>query len=326
MRISVVVPVYGCRPCLPELCERLFATAEQLGTEMDVVLVNDASPDCAWDIICELALLDPRVKGVNLSRNFGQHYAISAGLQYATGDWIVVMDCDLQDQPEELAKLYAKAQEGYDVVYGRRHDRQDSFLKRTGSALFYKALSFLTDTQLDPTIANFSIASRRVIEAVRAMGERNQFYPLRLKWVGFRTTAIDIAHAARAEGKSSYSFRKLARLAIDVVVTHSHKPLTLSVYFGFSMALFALAYAAWLTLRYFLYHVPVEGWTSVIVSIWLLGGLVFANLGVLGLYLGKVFEEVKGRPLFIVAETINVQEHRPADVEEAERCVLAGSE
>lgn len=324
MRISVVVPVYGCRRCLPELCQRLFATADRLGTDMDIVLVNDASPDCAWDIIRELALLDPRIKGVNLSRNFGQHYAISAGLRYATGDWTVVMDCDLQDQPEELAKLYAKGQEGYDVVFGRRHARQDSLFKRTSSALFYKVLSFLTDTQLDPTIANYSIASRKVIEAISAMGERSQFYPLRLKWVGFKSTAIDIAHAARTEGKSSYSFHKLARLAIDVVVTHSHKPLTLSVYFGFSMALFALAYAAWLTVRYFLYDVPVEGWTSVIVSIWLLSGLIFANLGVLGLYLGKVFEEVKGRPLFIVSDTVNLSERDRARLDEAEPCAMAG--
>lgn len=306
MRISVVVPVYGCRPCLPELCRRLLATAGSLNVEMDVILVNDASPDCAWDTICELALLDRRVQGVNLSRNFGQHYAISAGLQYATGDWTVVMDCDLQDQPEELPKLYAKAQEGFDIVFGRRHERQDSWLKRQGSEWFYRVLSFLTDTKLDPTIANYSIVSRRVIEAVRSIGERNRAYPLLLRWVGFKTTSVDIAHAARTVGKTSYNFRKLLKLAIDLVVTHSHKPLTLSVYFGFTMALVALMYAAWIIVRYFLFGVTVEGWTSVFVSIWLLSGLLFANLGVLGLYLGKVFEEVKGRPLFIVADTINV--------------------
>ncbi|MCF6200900.1 MAG: glycosyltransferase family 2 protein [Hydrogenimonas sp.] len=301
--ISVVTPVYGCARALPELYERLVETLSQITKNFEIIMVNDQSPDEAWKIIIQLAAKDPRVKGINLSRNFGQHRAITAGLDFADGEWVVVMDCDLQDQPEEIIKLYNKAQEGYDVVFGRRAERKDSFLKKLSSKLFYTLFKFISGMEADGSTANFSIISHKVVNAFRNMREQNRGYAPFIFWLGFKRANIDIEHAQRPHGKSSYSLRKLIALAVDSIVAHSNKPLRLSIEFGFLMTFLSLAYALWLVIRYFAFGVPVAGWTSVMVSIYLIGGLLFANMGILGLYIGKVFNETKNRPIYVVSET-----------------------
>ncbi len=266
-------------------------------------MVNDASPDNAWEVITTLSNKDKRVKGINLSRNFGQHYAITAGLDFANGKWVVVMDCDLQDQPEEIIKLYNKAIEGYDIVFGQRVQRKDSYFKRLGSKLFYKVYDYFTESKVDNSVANFSIISYKVVEKLRTLREQNRSYPLFINWVGFKRANINIEHAPREEGKSSYTFKKLVNLAIDSIVSQSNKPLRLSIQFGFIVSFISIIYALWLVIRYFIYSTPVEGWTSVMVSIYFIGGLLFANMGILGLYIGKTFDESKNRPLYIVKET-----------------------
>lgn len=307
--ISVVTPVYGCGVNLEQLYARLKKTLPTITEDFEIIMINDASPDDAWKTIRALSSRDERVKGINFSRNFGQHRAITAGLDYAKGDWIVVMDCDLQDRPEEIVKLYNKAQEGYDVVFGRRHQRKDSSLKRLGSKLFYKTLDYFTESKIDSSIANFSIISSNVVRQLKKLREQNRLYPLFVSWVGFKRTDIDIEHAQREEGESSYTFQKLVNLAIDAIVSQSNKPLKLAIKFGFTMALLSLAYALWLVLRYFVFSIPVAGWTSVMVSIYFIGGLLFANMGVLGLYIGKTFDETKNRPLYLVEETTFEEEH-----------------
>lgn len=302
IHISVVTPVYGCGTSLEALYERLEKTLSSITSEFEIIMINDASPDHAWESIKSLAARDNRVKGINLSRNFGQHRAITAGLDYAKGDWVVVMDCDLQDQPEEIVKLYNKAQEGHDVVFGRRHQRKDSFFKILGSKLFYKILDYFTESKIDNSVANFSIISSNVVDQLRKLREQNRLYPLFVNWVGFKRIDIDIDHADREEGKSSYTLRKLVNLAIDGIVSQSNKPLRLAIKFGFIMSLFSLIYSIWLIFRYFFYSVPVEGWTSVMVSIYFIGGLLFANMGILGLYIGKTFDETKNRPLYLIQE------------------------
>ena len=301
--VSIVTPVYGCCASLPALYQRLERTLSSITDTFEIIMVNDASPDGAWDEIEKLARQDSRVKGINLSRNFGQHRAITAGLDYAEGDWVVVMDCDLQDQPEEILKLYNKAQEGYDVVFGRRHQRKDTSLKIWGSKLFHKILGYFTESKIDNSVANFSIVSSNVVRQLKKLREQNRMYPLFVNWLGFKRTDIDIEHAQREEGKSSYTFTKLVDLAIDAIVSQSNKPLKLAIKFGFIMALLSLIYAVWLILRYFIFAIPVEGWTSVMVSIYFIAGLLFANMGVLGLYIGKTFDETKNRPLYIVERT-----------------------
>jgi len=308
--ISVVTPVYGCGDCLEQLYNRLKITLSTINDNFEIIMVNDASLDNAWDIITQLAKQDDRIKGINLSRNFGQHKAITAGLDYASGEWIVVMDCDLQDKPEEIIKLYNKAQEGYDVVFGRRAVRQDSFLKKLSSKLFYKMFDYFTDTKTDNTIANFSIISKKVLLTLRRYKEQNRSYALFVNLVGFKRADIDIIHASREIGESSYTLSKLINLAIDGIVSQSNKPLKLSIKFGFLISFIAFIYALWLILRYMIYGINVAGWTSVMVSIYLIAGLLFLNLGFLGLYIGKIFDETKNRPLYIIDDKINFEDNK----------------
>lgn len=304
--ISVVSPVYGCCESLTPLYERLKETLTTITGEFEIILVNDDSPDDSWSEITNLCKKDNRVKGINLSRNFGQHYAITAGLEYALGDWVIVMDCDLQDKPEELVKLYNKAKEGYDIVFGRRYQRQDKFLKRLSSKLFYKVYDYFTEGYTDSAVANYSIVSKSVVNSYKKLKEQNRSYPLFINWLGFKKTNVDIEHMGRESGNSSYTLSKLLLLAADSIVSQSNKPLRLSIQFGFLLAFSSLIYASWLMIRYFLYSIPVEGWTSVMVSLYLLAGMLFVNLGFLGLYIGKIFNETKARPLYLIKESINI--------------------
>lgn len=306
IKISVVSPVYGCKACLYELHERLVHALTQISESFEIILVNDACPQNSWEHIEALCKQDTRVKGINLSRNFGQHYAITAGLDHSRGEWVVVMDCDLQDQPEEIIKLYAKAQEGYDIVFGRREERQDSFLKKLGSQVFNKVLEYFTETKHDNTIANFGIYARKVVDTINSYREHSRDFLLFARMVGFKKTEIKIDHASRAHGQSSYNLKKLIKLAIDSIISHSNKPLRLSIELGFAISTISLIFAFWLVIRYFFFHTPTEGWTSLMVSMFFMFGLLFAIIGITGLYIGKIFDEVKHRPLYIIQETINL--------------------
>lgn len=311
--ITIITPVYKSEDCLVELYKRLKDVLTSMTSQFEIIMVNDDSPDNSWQVIQRLSTLDTRVKGLHLSRNFGQHHAITAGMDVAQGDWTVVMDCDLQDQPEEIPKLYKKAQEGYDVVFGRRVQRQDRFMKKWRSKMFYKVLDYFTETKSDTTIANFSICAKNVVDNFNNLREQNRSFPFFVQWMGFHSTSVDIEHGDRFAGKSSYNFGKLMNLAIDSVLSQSNKPLRLSIKFGFLISFGSLLYGLYLMYRYFFLFQPVPGWTSVMVSIYFVGGLMFANLGILGLYLGKVFDEVKGRPLYIVQEAVGFHEENEKD-------------
>ena len=193
--ISVVSPVYGCSTCIYELYSRLKETLEKISCQFEIIFINDASPDEAWLQITEIAKKDRRVKGINLSRNFGQHYAISAGLDHCSGEWVVVMDCDLQDQPEEIPKFYQKAMEGFDIVYGKRVERKDTFKKKISSKFFSLLLQLLSGEKIDSSIGNFSIVSRRVILKLNSFSELNRNYGLFLFWLGYKSSSIEIDHA-----------------------------------------------------------------------------------------------------------------------------------
>jgi dolichol-phosphate mannosyltransferase len=290
---------------LEELYERLARSLSAISPDYEIILVNDACPQGSWEVIRKLAEKDPKVLGIDFSRNFGQHYAITAGVDHAEGDWVVVMDGDLQDQPEEIEKMYRYALDhDFDVVFGRRHRRKDSLFKRTCSRLFFRVYGYFTESTFDNTVANFSIARRQVIQNFRKLREHNRSYNFFVRWMGFKTGFVDIAHAERTQGKSSYNLKKLLHLAGDNIVAHSNKPLHLSIVFGFGVALLSFLYAMHIILRYFLQGIKAPGWTSVIVSIWFIGGLMFANLGLLGLYIGKIFNETKNRPLYIIKQTV----------------------
>lgn len=309
--ISVVTPVYGCSNCLEELYERLTITLEDMVADFEIIFVNDASPDKAWEKIVKLSEKDARIKGLSLSRNFGQHHAITAGLDYAEGDWVVVMDCDLQDLPEEIPRLYAKALEGYDVVFGSRIVRQDNWFKKQASKFFYKIYDYLTERASDYTVANFSISSKKVIKGFRQMREQNRIFPLFIQWMGYKTASLPIEHHERKKGKSSYSLRRLITLGTDVLISQSNKPLRFSIQLGFIISLISFLYGVYLFIRYFFLSETVQGWTSVMVSIWFIAGLIFFNFGIIGLYIGKIFNETKGRPLYLIREkTKNIENQK----------------
>ena len=300
--ISIISPVYGAEKTLPILCQQIIDTVSTITENFEIILVNDQSPDAAWDVIKSLAVKDPRIKGIDLSRNFGQHAAITAGMDACDGDWVVVMDCDLQDQPKEIIKMYEKAQEGYEVVFGRRHERKDGFIKQKLAHAYRKVYDYFTENESDRTVANFGVYHRKVVDAYLQMGEQNRTFQIFIRWLGFKTTSVNIEHANRYEGSSGYTFSRLMQMALRNIIAQSNKPLKVSIKFGFTMALLSMLYAFYRVLQYFIYGVEVEGWTSVIVSIYFIGGLLFANLGILGLYIGKIFDETKSRPLFVIRE------------------------
>ena len=311
VEISVVAPVYKCGNCVAELHRQLMAALEPLAISFELILVNDGCPADSWRDILAVTARDTRVKALDLSRNFGQHYAIAAGVHRSSGNWVVVMDCDLQDRPAEIPNLYRKAQEGYDVVYALRNERHDSWLKRTLSRSFCMVYNLLSDQQIDPRSCNFSIASRQVVDAYCQLKELNQSYTLLLRWLGFRSAHLLVDHADRFAGKSAYNLRRGFLLAVESITSQSNKPLILSIRAGFLMSASAVAASFFYVIRYFTRGVGVAGWTSVIVSIFFIGGLILANLGVIGLYLGKVFNEVKERPLYIVRDEVNFDGQPP---------------
>lgn len=305
MDISVVIPVYGCRAAIPELYDRLCKSLEKIIEDFEIILVDDCCPQNSWEEIEKVCQKDTRVVGLRLSRNFGQIKAITAGLDQSKGDWVVVMDCDLQDRPEAIGDLYKKAQEGYDVVFARRKDRKDTALTKFLSKFFYKIYDYFTDGNFDNAICNFSISKRIVIDSYCRMREQNRAYTLFIKWLGFKQATIDADADARFEGKSSYNFRRKIKMAFEFITSQSNKPLLFSVKGGFVIALISFVYIISLIIRKLVIGNVDIGWTSVIASIYLIGGILLCAIGVVGIYVGNIFNEAKKRPLYIVAERLN---------------------
>lgn len=306
--LSVVSPVFRSRACVAPLCERITKAVSDLPgfTEHEIILVEDCGGDGSWEAIVEQARLDPHVRAIQLSRNFGQHHAITAGLDYCRGDWVVVLDCDLQDRPEEIPKLWAKAQEGFDVVCARRGLRRDPLGKRIMSRLFHVVFEWLSGLHYDPQVANFRIINRRVVDACLSMREAARGFSIQVHWLGFRTAYVDVTHAERHAGGTTYSMVKLLRLATDCILSYSNRPLRLTIWAGTSIFLCSVAAAAWILFRKLTWGIPVDGWTSLILSVWAFGGLIIANLGIIGLYLGRIYDETKRRPLYAVAREVNL--------------------
>jgi glycosyltransferase involved in cell wall biosynthesis len=304
--LSIVSPVYRAEDCLPELYRRLVAVAEKITPDFELVLVEDRGPDGSWRVLEQLAAADRRVKSLRLSRNCGQHYAITAGLDHAEGDWVVVMDCDLQDPPEEIETLYRKAQEGYDVVFARRRDRTDSLAKTLPGTAFYAFLSWLTAEPYDRTIANFSISARKVVLGFRRYREQDRSFPMIMRRLGFERATVDVAHAPRFAGATSYNLRKLLAFALQNVVAASTRPLVMSVQFGLFIAVASLGFSAYVLTQYLRHRIMVPGWATLALLLSFLFGLLFIQLGVIGLYLGRTFEQARNRPLYHVADARNV--------------------
>jgi polyisoprenyl-phosphate glycosyltransferase len=306
--VSVVAPIYREEGNVPELVRRLTESLQRVTENFEIVLVEDAGGDRSWDRIAEAAAKDPRVKGLRFSRNFGQHYAITAGLEMVSGDWVVVMDGDLQDRPEVIPDLYAKAQEGYDVVFVERQSRPEGKLYMWLQRTFYLLLRFLAGTEYDPRHGNFSIVSQKVVNGFRSLNENLRFYGGIVWWLGYRRASIPAAHGQRFAGRSVYTLGKRVHLAVAIILAHSDRPLRFAIGIGLVMALLSFVYGLYIVLRAVFGDVAVQGWASLIVSIYFVGGLILFVLGIMGLYIGKLYQEAKHRPLYIVAESIGFED------------------
>ncbi len=298
VELSVVVPVYGCADCLAALHDRVTRSVTQVTERYELVLVDDRSLDDGWAMLQRLARADAHVRAFRLSRNFGQDAAITAGLAQARGRWAVVMDCDLQEAPEDIPRLWAAAGEGYDVVRTiRRGWRHSAFRRWTSRA--YRKLTLETDVR--PDYSNLSLLSRRVIDAFLRLRDRDREYMIALDWLGFDSTAIEIEHHARHAGESGYTLERLVRVALDGIFFRSTVLLRVVVLVGFIVALVGMVLAGFEVVDYFLENdKAVPGYTSLAVLLLVLAGFIIVSVGVVGLYVGRIFEQVKDRPLFLI--------------------------
>ena len=302
-KISVVSPVYGCAECLFELCHRLKNSLDEITDDYEIILVNDASRDDSWKTICELSSQDKRVKGINFSRNFGQHYAISAGLDVAAGDWVVVMDCDLQDRPEDIIRLYEKAEEGFDIVCA--HDPHSTSHRWT-SKLYYKLHKALSKEEtFNPS---FMMISKKVVLTMRRFREKHRLILKLVQYVGFSRIDVRVTHEERASGKSAYTFLMRARLAFFGIVSSTTRLLRAGIVFGVATSVISFLFGLYVLISKLTAENYAAGWSSIIVSIFFVGGIIMILLGIIGVYLEVVFDEVKNRPLYIIKDMTNIEE------------------
>ncbi len=303
-RISFVSPVYQAEKSLDKLLFEIQRVMKDIGETYEIIFVDDRSTDKSWEVLQRLSSTHSEVRSFRLSKNFGQHPAILAGLSQSKGEWVVVLDCDLQDQPMEVLKLYNKTKEGYDIVLAKRKFRNDSIIKKFSSFLFSKIFSYFTNTRYDNEVANFGIYHKKVIQSILQISDYIQFFPLFVKLVGYNSTAVEVKHASRTEGKSNYSYKKLVKLAFNVIISYSNKPLKIFVKLGLS-----ISFISFLVGLYHLYlaltnQILVLGYSSLIISIWFLSGVMITIIGVCGLYIGKIFDQTKRRPIYIIDEIL----------------------
>lgn len=303
VEISVVIAVYRCAECLPALYDRLVEALEPLADSFEIVFVDDRSPDDSWAYLSGLAQQDERVRAIRLSRNFGQHAAITAGLADSRGAWTVVMDCDLQDPPEEIPRLLEKAREGHEIVLSKRIRRHQSALRRLAGRAYFRVRNFFMRMDMGTEYSTLSVLSRKVVDAFLDVRDRDRQYMLIVYWLGFDRAEIEIEHAERLAGKSAYTMRQLIQVAIEGFFFETTILLRWIVYLGFALALLGALLAAWFVIAFFLFD-PYPGWTSVAVLLLVVGGFIITSLGVTGLYIGKIFGQVKDRPLYVVDDVV----------------------
>lgn len=306
--ISVVVPVYKAEKIVEELVTRIEAELVKINVNYEIILIEDCSPDSSWDVICKVANRNNKVKGVRFSRNFGQHIAIKSGLELSEGDCCIVMDCDLQDDPIYFHALVEEWQKGNEIVYAQKEKRSHSKFKNITASIFNSIFNLLVESDRSKTSSNigsFSLISRKVVNAFNQYNDYQFHYLMVLRWLGFKASYITIKHRERMEGKSSYTFKKLMEHAIVGIVYQSDKLLRLSIYLGFLFSAFSMIAILVVVIKYFVSGFQ-SGWASMFVLILFSTGLLLMAIGILGLYLGKVFEQVKQRPQYVIDKTINL--------------------
>lgn len=304
VKISIVSPVYRTEKIIPELVRRVSEEVSKISDNFEIILVEDGSPDNSWQVIEKICAENKKIKGISLSRNFGQHYAVTAGVNKATGDFIVIMDCDLQDNPADIALLYQKFKEGNEIVFTRRKNRQHGFFKRLNSRIYNLLFRIFSERQYDVNAGSLVGFGKNAREAFSRFPDKDRLYLQILKWIGFRSTYVEVEHQPRFEGKSSYNYFKLFHMALQGWTSHSDKMLKFSIYIGFFMAFLSFLLGLTIIYRYFVENLQ-PGWPSIIVAILFSTGLILISIGIAGIYIGKTFEQAKNRPLYIIQKELN---------------------
>jgi dolichol-phosphate mannosyltransferase len=303
--LSVVIPVYNESSLIDELVKRVKTNVKLITEDFEIIIVDDGSQDNTWNLIENEAKSENRIKGIKFSRNFGHHYAITAGLHNSDGEWVVVMDGDLQDRPEVIPDLYKKAQEGFDVVFVSRQNRPEKLYYRILQKIFYQVLRTLSGINFDSRQANFSIIRKKVIEAFKKFPESARFYGSTIIWLGFKRTFIVADHGVRYSGRPSYTIKKRFKLASDIILSFSERPLKFAIVFGLLISTISIFLAARIVYGSFKWGDEVSTWSSIVTTILFSTGVILVLTGIIGIYIGEIFKQVKNRPLYVIDEVIN---------------------
>ncbi len=311
--LSLVLPVFNEEPVIPELLKRLAEFLKEVGVTWEVVFVNDGSRDRSFEMLKEACASEPRFKLISFARNFGHQFAITAGVDYAEGEAVVVMDADLQDPPSVVSDMLKKWREGFDVVYGVRAKREDEgIFKRLTAAMFYRLLRAMVGVSIPVDTGDFRLMSRRVVLTLRSLREANRFVRGMVAWIGFKQTEVRYIRKGRFAGETHYPLSKMIRFALDGITSFSTLPLRLSVLCGVLSGLVGILTASWAVYGWFFTKNMVQGWTTMMIVVSLAASMQFFMIGILGEYVGRIYEEVKRRPLYIVADKINAEDPPPA--------------
>lgn len=311
---SIVVPVYNEDENIAELYRRLTATMDTIQNEdasessYEIIFVDDGSTDTSWATIRELNKTDCRIKGISFSRNFGHHKAIAAGIEHALGNYVILMDGDLQDPPEEIPKLYEKIKDGYDIVYAIRETRDDSRGKKFSSKLFHRVFQIVAKVDIDPNSGIFRIINRKVVNALKRCEERSRFIIGLMSWAGFKNTGVLTRREARQAGKTKYNLVKSSLLALDFITSFSYSPLRLAAYLGAFIALISFIIGIFMLIKKIFFGIPVYGFTTIIVSVLFIGGVQLIIVGILGEYIGRIYTEVQKRPVYLLQDTLGMDD------------------
>lgn len=307
-KYSIVVPVYNEEEVIYVTYKRLKEIMDTTKESYELVFINDGSKDKTKEIIMDISKNDTCVKLIDFSRNFGHQTAISAGMDFATGNAIIVIDADLQDPPEVILKMIDKWKEGYEVVYGKRIKRKgETVFKKVTAALYYRILKRLTNVDIPSDVGDFRLIDRKVCNVMKGLNEKNRYIRGLISWVGFNQTFVEYVREERFAGETKYPFMKMVKLAADGITSFSYKPLKIATYFGFTVSVLSFLYLIYVAYEKLFTQNTVLGWASIVAIILFMNGIMFMILGIIGEYIGRIFEEVKNRPLYILKDKIGFE-------------------
>ncbi len=302
--ISIVVAIYNEEKVLPELYNRLIPVLTSISENYEVILVDDGSKDRSWEVIESLSKKNEKIKGIKFTKNFGQHVAITAGLDNSNGDYIVLMDADLQDQPEEIPKMLKKCKEGFEIVYAVRKTRAESFLKRMSGKSFYFVFNKLSSFELRPDIGIFRVMTRLVRDNIVQMREQTRIITGLIDWLGFPSAHVEIDRPERFSGETKYGIRRLLRLAMQGIMSFSNLPLRFATYMGLTVSVASMLLGFYFIIKKIFYDIELIGWPSLITAVLFLGGVQMMVIGILGEYIGRIFIDIKQRPLYVISKRV----------------------